>query len=155
MHFQPSGINCRPCIILHVAKKNSCRPVVSITRCACPAGMHVFISSATSGSAMKIAWAFTRCSPVKASIQRLHIKSSYFDHFENFLVWPFHLWDLTVSYLRHWKQTANIDAPRSHGQILWRDTISFRGFRCYPSSLRRQVILIKVNGFLVAKISKT
>lgn len=21
MHFQPSGINCRPCIILHVAKK--------------------------------------------------------------------------------------------------------------------------------------
>lgn len=42
-------------------------PAVSITRCACPAGMHCVISSATSGSAMKIAWAFTRASPVSAS----------------------------------------------------------------------------------------
>ena len=153
MHFEPSGINCRPCIILHLAKKkNSCQPVVSITRCACPAGMHVFISSATSGSAMKIAWAFTRCSPVKASTQRLHIKIFIVWSFREFhgLIFPLMgSWCLILVTLKtnskHWCTEKPWPNPVERYHIL-------QGFRRYPKLGSPPGDLNWRNGFLIKNL---
>ena len=106
------------------------RPAVSITRCACPAGMHCVISSATSGSAMKIAWAWTkRASPVSAwgpgakKTRNGHFGQGIWRRF------PEEITCQLMLLLGFWWQKLHQmspDWPRCHSQILWRDAISFR-----------------------------
>ena len=153
MHFQPSGINCRPCIYHPAPGQETLLPACGVHYEMCMpswhACFHLFCNIRFSNEdCMGIHALFTG--------QGLNTKVAH----KIFMLWSFRefpglIFPLMGPYCLIRLATLKTNSKDWCTEKPWPNPVEryhiLQGFRCYPSSVRRQVILIKVNGFLVAK----